>query len=63
MEEYFIVYTDDGKQDAYSNPLTLEFELKMGDKFLIVKRITGNREEVLAMYYADKIKCIVKDRL
>lgn len=63
MEEYFIVYMDDGKQDAYSNPLTLEFELKMGDKFLIVKRITGNREKVLAMYHADKIKCIVRDRL
>ena len=63
MEEYFIVYTDDGKQDAYSNPKTLEFELKMSDKFLVVKRITGNREEVLAIYYADKIKCIVKDKL
>lgn len=63
MEEYFIVYMDDGERDAYSNPSTLEFELKMGDKFLIIKRITGNRGEVLAMYYADKIKCIVKDKL
>ena len=63
MEEYFIVYTDDGKHDKYPNPSTLEFEMKMSNKFLIVKRITGNSEELLAMYYADKIRCIVRDRL
>lgn len=63
MEDCFVVYTDDGREDAYINPSTLEFEIKMSDKFLIVKRVTGNREELLAMYYADRIKCIVRGRL
>ena len=63
MEEYFIVYMDDGKTDAYSDPSTLEFELKMGGKFLVVRRTVGSSVQLLAMYYADKIKCIVKDKL
>ncbi len=60
MEEHFIVCTDDGKQDSYLDPSTIEFELGMSDKFLFVERVKGDRRELLAMYYADKINCIVR---